>query len=72
MKLLAALDLCREFPRLWRERRRIQANARISPSQFSALMTAALDSPYLGGPGARQAAGAILTGYWRVVLMCLR
>jgi hypothetical protein len=67
MKALAVLDLVRALPRLVRERRAIQAQARISVAEFAEPMTAELNSPYFGALGRQATVRALLQLYWRVV-----
>jgi GT2 family glycosyltransferase len=64
-------DLARAAPRLWRERRRIQATRAVPAREFARALTAELESPYLG-PTARSAAvRAGLRAYWLVALALL-
>jgi N-acetylglucosaminyl-diphospho-decaprenol L-rhamnosyltransferase len=71
MKWLATLDVARALPRLVRERRAIQATARIPASEFAAAMTAELSSPYFGAVGMQPAVRRALSLYWRAVLAVL-
>ena len=72
MKALATLDLLRALPRLWRERRAIQADRRITTASFAAPLVAELSSPYLGQAGRQPIAKAALELYWRLGRAVLR
>jgi N-acetylglucosaminyl-diphospho-decaprenol L-rhamnosyltransferase len=67
-KLGAWCDVVRWLPRLVRERREIQATAKISAGEFAATLTPSLASPYLGRAGRSPVLARLLGGYWRVVL----
>jgi hypothetical protein len=71
MKLAATVDVARAVPRLLRERRRIQADASITPAAFAAVMTSAFDSPYLGSAALRRMAGRGFGIYWRLAIRLL-
>jgi GT2 family glycosyltransferase len=71
-KLLATADVVRAFPRLLRERRRIQSQRAIAASDFAAYMTADLSSPYLGRAGRSLVLRAALRAYWSAVRATLR
>jgi hypothetical protein len=66
MKWLATLDLLRALPALVRQRRRIQATATISPSEFTRQLVATLDSPYFGAVGRHPWLRTALSGYWSI------
>ena len=66
MKLLATLDLASGLPELLRERRAIQASARISALVFAEHLVATLDSPYFGAVGRQPLLRTVLIVYWRV------
>jgi GT2 family glycosyltransferase len=70
-KLAAWGDLARALPRLLRERREVQAGARIAPGAFAAWLTASLDSPYLGAAGANGLLRGALGAYWALVRLAL-
>ena len=53
------------MPRLLRERRAIQATARIDAKQFAAVLTSELDSAFLGPFGRSQILNTLLRTYWR-------
>jgi len=72
MKARATIDVLRWLPRLRRERRRIQAAARISAAEFAEHLTADLSSPYFGAAGDHPLIGAALRHYWRSELAGLR
>jgi N-acetylglucosaminyl-diphospho-decaprenol L-rhamnosyltransferase len=55
------------LPRLFAERRRIQATRTIGAGEFAAGLTATLDSPYLGRAGRSRVLGAVLGAYWSIV-----
>jgi GT2 family glycosyltransferase len=71
-KLAAGADTARALPRLWRERRAIQAARTVSPATFAAALTYDLDSPFLGRPGRSRLLRLVLRGYWRLVRALLR
>jgi GT2 family glycosyltransferase len=71
-KTLAWLDVLRALPRLFRERRGIQARRRISAGAFASWLTPDLDSAYLGGAARSRLLGRLLRVYWRGVLLFLR
>jgi hypothetical protein len=68
-KLAAWGDVIRAFPRLMSERREIQATAQIGAGEFAKALTPSLASRYLGRPGGSRFLGALLSAYWRVVLL---
>ena len=70
-KVRAKLDVLGALPRLWRERREIQASREVSAGEFASAFTAELDSPHLGAASRSRVLGALLRGYWRVVLRLL-
>jgi hypothetical protein len=72
MKLMATIDVIQALPRLVRERRAIQAGARLNSSEFSAQLTARLDSPYFGSIGRSPALRRGLELYWNGVRRILR
>ena len=63
-KLRANVEILRALPRLRRERRLIQAAARIDAAAFAAALTADLDSDFLG---AASRSRVLLRGYWSLV-----
>ena len=70
-KLRANTEALRRLPRLRRERRRIQAAARIDAAAFAALLTPELDSAHLGRAARSPLLHGMLAGYWRLVLRLL-
>lgn len=72
MKLRAAADVARSWPRLLVERRAVQSSVRISARELAAPMTAILDSPYFGRVGTQPLLRRGLTAYWRAVMWSLR
>lgn len=64
-KLRANAEVVATLPRLLRERRRIQAGARIDASRFAELLVADLDSAYLGRAARSRVLRALLRGYLR-------
>ena len=70
-KLRAWGDTIVALPRLLRERRAVQAQRTIGSAEFARALTPALDSPYLGAASRSRLLGALLGGYWRVVLRLL-
>lgn len=70
-KLLAWGDVLRSLPRLWRERRAIQATKSVRAGQFARALTPDLDSPYLDGVARSRILRSALRAYWSVVLMLL-
>jgi N-acetylglucosaminyl-diphospho-decaprenol L-rhamnosyltransferase len=72
MKALAMLDLLRALPRLWRERRLIQADRSVTAGSFAAPLVAELSSPYLGHAGRQPIVRAGLGLYWRLARAGLR
>jgi GT2 family glycosyltransferase len=71
-KLRAWGETLAGLPRLMRERRAIQAQRRISSSEFARWLTADLDSAYLGRAATSGVLRAGLRAYWRLVLSLLR
>jgi GT2 family glycosyltransferase len=63
-KRQALADTLRALPRLVRERREIQARRAIGAREFASLLTADLDSPYLGRAGRSPVLRACLGAYW--------
>lgn len=63
-KCEALVDTLRALPRLRREREVIQARREISAHEFARLLTADLDSPYLGRAGRSPVLRAGLRAYW--------
>ena len=63
-KLLALADTLRWLPRLLSERRAIQSQRVISPSEFAAQLTPELSSPYLGRPAKWPVLQGLLRAYW--------
>jgi hypothetical protein len=70
-KLRAYGETLLSLPRLFTERRRIQATRQIGAGEFAAGLVSSLDSAYLGAAGRSRVLGALLGGYWRIVLLCL-
>ncbi len=70
-KALAYADVARALPRLLRERRAIQAGARIDAADFAAALTAELDSAYLGRASRSALLRGLLGAYWKLVLRLL-
>jgi len=70
-RLLALIDTLRSTPRLLRERRNVQATRAIGAGEFASSLTPELNSPYLGRPGRSRFLGALLRGYWSLVLRAL-
>ncbi len=64
-------DLARTAPRLWRERREIQASRAIPARQFARALTAELDSPYLVPAVRSSLVQGALRAYWLVALALL-
>jgi N-acetylglucosaminyl-diphospho-decaprenol L-rhamnosyltransferase len=71
MKGLATVDLVRALPGLLAQRRRIQATAAITPTEFAHHLVATLDSPYLGAVGRQPLLRSALRAYWRAVTALL-
>ena len=71
-KLLAIGDTIAALPRLFRERREIQARRKISAAEFAAWLTPDLDSRYLGRASRSPLLRALLRGYWALVRAVLR
>ncbi len=70
-KLRAWGDTLAAVPRLLRERRAIQASRTVTTAEFARALTPNLDSPYLGAASRSRLLGALLGGYWRLVLRLL-
>jgi GT2 family glycosyltransferase len=70
-KLRAYGEIFLALPRLFTERRRIQATRTISAGEFASGLVASLDSAYLGAAGRSRLLGALLGGYWGLVLLVL-
>jgi GT2 family glycosyltransferase len=70
-KALAWLDVARWLPRLFRERREIQASRRVGAGTFARALTPDLDSSYLGAAGRSRVLRAVLRAYWSLVLALL-
>lgn len=71
-KLGATGGVLRALPAALRERRAIQASARVSAAGFAQGLAAPLDSPMLAGPARSAPVRALMTGYWRFVTWLLR
>ena len=71
-KVLAWGDTLRALPRLFRERRAIQARRAISAGEFAAALEPELRSPYLAGVGRSRVLAALLRAYWSAVRALLR
>ena len=69
-KLRAQWALLRTMPALLARRRAIQSRRRLSDAAFAAVLTEALDSPYL--PDLPPALAHAQRGYWRIVRALLR
>jgi GT2 family glycosyltransferase len=67
-KLAANLDVIRWLPRLWRERRGVQATRKVSVAEFAAHLTPDLDSPFIPSLARSAPARLALRAYWRGVL----
>ena len=65
-KLGAWAETLRDLPRLLRERRAIQGEARVGAGDFAAALTAELDSAYLGAAARSPVLRALLGAYWRM------
>jgi GT2 family glycosyltransferase len=70
-KLASWLDTWRGLPRTLRERRSIQDQRVVSAGEFAVALTPELGSSYLGAAGRSRILGALLRGYWAVVLRLL-
>jgi N-acetylglucosaminyl-diphospho-decaprenol L-rhamnosyltransferase len=70
-KTASWFDVARSLPRLWRERREIQAARAIGAREFARGLTPDLDSPHVGAPGRSRALRAALRAYWLVTLALL-
>jgi GT2 family glycosyltransferase len=70
-KLRAWAETLIALPRLLGERRQIQATRAVSAGEFASGLVASLDSAYLGAAGRSRLLGAVLGGYWRLVLLVL-
>jgi GT2 family glycosyltransferase len=70
-KLRANVDVLRALPRLRRERRLIQAAARIDAARFASRLVPGLDSAFLGRAAESRVVGGLLAAYWRLVLRLL-
>jgi GT2 family glycosyltransferase len=66
-KLRAQTAVVRGLPGTLRRRRAVQATRAVSPGEFAAWLTPALDSPNLGGPAKLPAVRALVSAYWRAV-----
>jgi len=71
-KLRADLDVIAALPRLYGERRGIQALARIEAAEFARGLSADLDSAFLGRASDSGLLRRLLGAYWRLVLGFLR
>jgi N-acetylglucosaminyl-diphospho-decaprenol L-rhamnosyltransferase len=70
-KAWATVDVLRALPSLLRERRIIQAAARVPASAFASSLTATLDSPYFGRVGRHPVVRHACGVYWRCVVNVL-
>jgi GT2 family glycosyltransferase len=70
-KLRANVEIVAALPRLRRERRLIQASARIDVAGFARTLTPDLDSDFLGAASRSRPLRALLRGYWSVVCRLL-
>ena len=68
---LALGDTLRALPRLFRERREVQAGMTVGAGEFARTLTPDLDSAYLGGASRSGALRTVLRAYWRVVTALL-
>ncbi len=66
-KLLANLDGLRRLPWCLRTRREVQERRTISATDFAALLTPDLDSPFFGRAGQSRPLRWALRAYWRLV-----
>jgi GT2 family glycosyltransferase len=66
-KLRAQAAVARELPQILERRRQVQAQRRASAAAFAAHLSAALDSPYLGGLARVPPLAAAQRAYWRAV-----
>jgi len=66
-KLAANLEFARWLPRLFRERRQIQATRTVTPAEFAAWLTPDLDSPFISAAVRSLPARFLLRAYWRLV-----
>jgi GT2 family glycosyltransferase len=71
-KLAATGATVRALPRLWRERRAVQATRAIGAAEFAAWLTPELDSPFLGRAARVAPLRWALRAYWRLALGLLR
>jgi len=71
-KLAATAGTLRAVPRLWRERRAVQATRAISCAEFMAWLTPDLDSPFLGRLGRLRPLRWVLRAYWRAAVAVVR
>jgi GT2 family glycosyltransferase len=70
-KLRADRDFLRALSRLRRERAAITGPAAIGPSRFAELLSAELDSAYLGAPARSPLLRALLRAYWRIARLLI-
>jgi hypothetical protein len=70
-KLRADRDFLRALSRLRRERAAITGPAAIGPSRFAELLSAELDSTYLGAPARSPLLRALLRAYWRIARLLI-
>ncbi len=70
-KLRANAEVLRTLTRLRRERREIQATARIDAAGFAALLVPGLDSAFLGRAAGSRLLRRLLAAYWSLVLRLL-
>jgi len=70
-KLRADADVIAALPRLYAERRVIQAGARIGAAELAGSLTAELDSPHLGRAARSPLLARALAAYWSLVLRLL-
>jgi GT2 family glycosyltransferase len=66
-KLRADAEVLRALPRLLRERREVQATARVSAAAFAAALTPDLDSDFLGRASRSRPLRGLLRAYWKLV-----
>ena len=66
-KLRANFEGLRALPRWLRERRDVQATARVDAATFAAVLVCGLDSRFLGRAGESRLLDRCLAAYWRVV-----
>ncbi len=71
-KLRAQAAVLRGLPAILRRRRAVQATRTIGAGRFAAVLTASLDSPYLGGARAVPGLAPAQAAWWRAMRALLR